>query len=77
MHDNEIEQLAAQSRNTPMFSITLQGPRAGGKSTFIHRHLIPALRDAGWGAKFYDDHVKDVPDMELTGRPFVLVIEKH
>ena len=58
------------------FNITIRGPRAGGKSTFIHQHLIPALRAAGLGAKFYDEGSSH-PSMELSGEPFVNVFETN
>jgi predicted AAA+ superfamily ATPase len=59
-----------------MFKITIDGPRAVGKTTFIHRHLLPALRDAGFAAEFSEDDGD--PDMLLTGRyPAVKVIERH
>lgn len=49
-----------------MFDITIQGPCAGGKSWFVHHVLIPALREHGYGAEFYDGQ-ETTPGMVLTG----------
>jgi hypothetical protein len=59
------------------FQIIIRGRQGCGKSTFVHQHLIPAIREAGLGAKFYDDRSDTEPSMTLSGSPFVDVLEDN
>ena len=48
-----------------MFRLIVEGPRAAGKTWFIHNVLIPALREHGYGANFFDNDQTDA-SMFLT-----------
>jgi ABC-type iron transport system FetAB ATPase subunit len=56
--------------------IIIEGPQGCGKSSFIHRHVVAMLRQAGRGASFLFDGETE-PTMHLSGPDEIQVIERQ